>query len=685
MYQFTQKHKKFILIVVVVLLLPFIGVSIDQAFRGPGGGGSQVVGSFVVGGEKVSVTRDDFLEAERRLKIGSGGRRGSLGADEVWLQLAHLAEADRAGIRVSDAAVAEQVQGLIDALGRSQKRQGTVEDYKRYLRAMKILPRDFERAIREVETVRRFRSMHVLAQDVDLEKVKEAFEETNRTFVVKVARFSVDDAEAKLKDVDFPLEPKLKTFYDDESNKVLLRADEDLMNPRRFVRLEVVHGSIDQFDPAKHAEFLKDEEPTDDLLRNLYERLKDELYKLPAPKEEPKEEKDPKDPPKDNPDAAPPADTPTYKPFEDVKDDVRRRALFQRFLEKVVAAATVKLDEAKAAQEQPKAGETLPPAPLDLKAIADTYGLTHELIENKTAKDLEAREPFATKAEFLLGGQAIGLSQGQLAPRAALARDYGFGFFTRLLEDKARELKPLSEIESGVRKVAKRAAARDAAQASADAFYAALQAAVKAQIADELEKEVYAPLREQQAKEVADANEARKKDEKPALTAEDPEMKAIVEKFDELRKRRETPRLEKAYAEKMGDVFEPTATAESVPLAEYRLREPSNTRDFQRRRREIERFPVKGFLRYNTGLGRFEKGEVSSVLSDYDRANAVMKVIDIVPPSWDRISPATYEELVEQERRMMLMSAAQHLGYESLDKRYKLDTHPAYRTQPDDE
>ena len=765
MYQFTQKHKKIILIVVVVFLLPFIGFSFWPLMdRMRGSGASAPVGTFEIDGEKVGITADQFRTMKRRLD-----RVGNLGVqvipqnpdnDFIWSHFAQVAEAEKLGIRVGDEAIRQWLQGMWARISQQGRQPYGAAQWKKLLIARGLRPIDFEKTLRETMMKQQLSFVYLTADAVSMDGVLEEYQLKNREVTLRAVRFGVDEAEKELKPVDFPLKPKLEAFYKDDTNRSLLESDESLMSPRLFESVEVIYAQLDAFDPKKHAEFLKGEEPSEAEIVQAYESLKYTVYKKEEPKKDPpkeepkKDAEKPADPPKEkageeaapkkkgdpgdggsedggsearpadaqdalpgsgqeNPDAVPPGtDVEGFKPLDEVKDDVKRRVTFRKFMQKIHREVTVALDEARAARAKAKAAKKAEapkdggdkdknedekaeaPAPLDLQAIVNKYeGVKLRKIGPLDRDGLDELEPFKAAAPYALAGHVSPLADGQLAAAPYIDAKSEFGFFARLMKQRARALKPLAEIEEGVRKVAMRKAAREAAKEKADAFYDAIKEKVKTTIKPELDKEVYGPLAIEKKKALDDANAARQKDGKPVLTAEDPEMKDIEGRFEQLKALREGPLIEKAVAEKMGELFDVVVAEMKFQTNDYTLFDPPRPSrrdrnfDWARQSRDAERFPIEAFIRYNGGLRSLkEVGDVSNPSEDYDKAAYVLKLIGVGKPDWNRIDPKTYERSIQDEQEAMMMREQMGLGAfgpRSLTTRYKLVTE--YRTKSEDE
>lgn len=714
MYQFTQKHKKIILVVVVVFLLPFIGFSFYPLLSRMGGGPGGLAGKLEIAGKTESVSVDELRKQQKRLKAAaglglSGAPRGDIAADDVWLHLAQVKEAEAMGVRVSDDQIREQLQGIWAQIQQQRRQPFGPAEWKAFLKRARIRPVVAEAAMREILKSRELMAARMTDTGVSMDNVLENFQNSNRKVTLRAVRFGVDEIQASLDPVDFPLEPKLKEFYNDPANKPLLESEEDLMNPRLFESVEVLYAKLDAFDPSKHTDFLKDEQPTDEELTQAYEGLKYQLYKV-EPKKDDATPDPKKDPPEDKVNQDNPAPgTTDFKTFDEVKDDVTKRVLFRKFMQKVHREVKVAYDEAVEAAKKAKAAktdgekdkkaegepakeddtkddedDTIPPVVLDLQAVANKYqGLVTLMKLGPLDREaLDDVEPFKEEAPYALAGHLSPLTEGMLADAAYTNAASDFAFFARLLKQRPRQLKTLESAEKEVREVVMRKAAREAAQEKASEFNDALEAKVKALIKPELDKEVNAPLAAEKKQAIADANAARAKDKKPALTAEDPEMKEIEDRFAKLKELRETPFVEKAMREKAGEVFEQVAADLKLETTEYSFYEPplpsrgDRSFDWGRSMRDQKRFPIVGFLKHNGVLRSLKNvGDVSNVVTDNDEATYVLKLTAVDKPSWDRIDPKSLQRAIEQEQQAMdFLKQTEGFGAGALTKRYKLES-----------
>jgi len=481
-------------------------------------------------------------------------------------------------------------------------------------------------------------------------------------------------------------------------------------------------GSLYKEEPKKD-EPKKDEPKKDEAKKD--EAKKDEAKKDEAKKDEAKKDEAKKDEPPQTP------PTPQFKPLDAVRGDVVKRLKLKKVLELVHAEAEKLLEDARAkaaaeakkekeksakagesrkddakASDEKKSDETKDDPKkasgkkdearedeakrdvldLDLQSLAARYDLEYQTIPNKTSEQLKTVPPFDKAAPEMFSLQVTGLAVGELG--AVDSTSETLVYFGFLVKDRPEELKPLEEIEDAVREVAMDEAARERSRALADEFYEALRGKVKDRLKPVLEKEIYAPLDEQMAEEIAKTDEERQKEGKSALSEE--ERKAIQQRYDNLKKERETPRLVQAEREQLGDVFDEVAKERKVELKDYTFFQPNRGRrgsryDYGRESRETEQNPILGFLKYRSGVETLtEAGAVKPANSDYGKATYVIKLVKAEPAKWDRIDPRTYRNLVQEAARREFMnrvSGMDRLGPMQFETRYRLQTEVRYRPE----
>jgi peptidyl-prolyl cis-trans isomerase D len=153
MYDFIEKHKRAVQIVLAMIMLPFMLVGVDFYFRG--GGSNEAVAT--VGGEKV--TREQFDQALReqgdRLRQSMGRSFDAAMLDNPDVRYAVVenlvnqrllaAEASRERFRVSDARVAEVIAGIPAFL---EDGKFSPERYRALLLQQNMTPAMFEERVR---------------------------------------------------------------------------------------------------------------------------------------------------------------------------------------------------------------------------------------------------------------------------------------------------------------------------------------------------------------------------------------------------------------------------------------------------------------------------------------------------------------------------------------------------------
>lgn len=721
MYKFTRKHNKIILIVVCVFLLPFVGFSFWPLMRqfGARRQRERVAGTFelprgVVHELKLIDWQLVKSRLERAMGTGLLPLRGPLTEDDVWAHITQVEEARLLGIRVSDEEVRDYIAAALRRLSRYLRRPQSFADYRRYVEARRLTVKEFEQTLREVMLRLELARFYASLQPVRFENLYRQFQQQHRRLTVKLVRFDIQARRRKLRPVDFPLKGRLEKFYADPRYQGLLMSKEELVEPRRFEDVEVFYARYRDFEPKKHAAELQGVAVSEQELREEYTRWREEVFKVPpegektpAPKSDGKSRGDgqaaqrnaqgkkeagekpeagaspaqgkarPQGRPpgggKSKPaEKAPQKEEPRYRPYEEVKEELGRRVLLQKLALRLLRTA----QDAAAAKGK---------EPADLKGLAARFGFRYERLQNLTHDGLKEKAPFvATTADERFAAHVDALRPGAWS-ESPVAVAQGV-FFVRLVADRPPRLKPLKEVVDRVREIAMDEAAREEAEQAARAFYDGLEEAVKQALAPRLEQEVYRPLEEEMRRELAAEAKRRRESGEPPLTAAEKEK--IRARYEERKKSRAGPLLERALQEELGRHFEAQARARGLEVVEVSFyphpRAPFPI-DPEARRREEAADPVKGFLRYSPTVRLLTRpGQVTRPVTDDYRAVYVLKVAAVTPARWERLDPLTYRYLVQQVRRgyqEARAAGADRLGYRQFEPRLHLKTDLRYRPE----
>ena len=390
MYQFTQKHNKLILIVVCVVLLPFVGFSFYPIMSRISGNQAlhEAVGTFEVPVGKVhAVQVDEWRATSKRLsRVGKVMRIQAQNADDIWLHLTQVAEAELLGVEIGDDYLAEFVTNLRENIG-AQK----LERYRTFVREQVGLSlKEFERTLREILMRDELRRLYYTTDNVAWDDLLKKYQQENRKVTVRAVKFDVDEIRKGLKPIDFPMKPRLEEYYNNPNKRFFLEGRQELMLPRVFEEVKVVFGAYDTFNPDLPAvkELLKGYQPTDLEINQEYERWKHALYRNktePATKTETPgtpgaktpgagdsspevapgsqkggQDSPPKNAPQDKPGEAKPEAKPApppFKPLAEVRNNVVKRFLLRKTVTLVRAEAERLINAARAEATARKAEE----------------------------------------------------------------------------------------------------------------------------------------------------------------------------------------------------------------------------------------------------------------------------------------------------------------------------------------
>jgi hypothetical protein len=268
--------------------------------------------------------------------------------------------------------------------------------------------------------------------------------------------------EAFMDEVEAPEDEEVRTYYDENKQKGAEAAP--VLYTQPGAKLQILYGTYE--------DFKKRAEPTDEALREEYERVKDERYRRLNAEGEPE-----------------------YQPLEEVKEELAdrmRQNLGRQKLDEALEAAQEDFDariealrtaedegEAAAEGEQEQEGEAeeeQPPRPdlaakVDLAALAEKHGLRYMAFD-----EYKSREALQEEIEPL--GRLWGVADRVFDPeglpelKGSLTQTYlmdGRALY-RVSDFKAATLKPLEQAREEIVRTLRRPRARDAAKEAADAF-----------------------------------------------------------------------------------------------------------------------------------------------------------------------------------------------------------------------
>ncbi len=379
----------------------------------------------------------------------------------VWNILVLLDVCRRTGIAVSAEDVREYITSTFqpvmgyDGEGEQRKpRPFNPEVYEAVLKsAMDLDPESYERTVAEYLMLSRLRNVIEEGVVVNDEEVFNEFVNENGQVLVHAVRFEPGD------------HAKSQYFLSD-----VLLSEHFHSNYNRRVRpemisFEYVFASVDD---VKN----KLGEPTADDLKNFYEGFKEDLYKVEEP-QPPAESRAGDQKP------APSPETPKFKPFDEVKDDVRKRWLDRRGKEECLGAIhRFERDLEAAVLERESAAGTEQTQPLPLEPIATGAGLRHGKTRFIPAHEIRELDNVFGKSDFWPTVDRI--SADSITGR--ILTDNGY-VVLRVAERQATDSEPLvPEIRKRVEEDYKKYTEESTARKAATDFHTALTTSVNARL-----------------------------------------------------------------------------------------------------------------------------------------------------------------------------------------------------------
>ena len=370
--------------------------------------------SIAVGGQRVSLTRDDYHYGERiaqnigtalsgvipMLDAGEGGRT-MLSSNIAILRRAAITE----GIEVS----MEEVDRAIDFQCSQVKTDRPSPAQLAVLKGFASLA-EFRDVMREAMRVGNYIRLQTLALDGSDSLVIARLLQDKEKITFRAAVFDEKAAEEALKAKGGVSEEDLHKWLDGKTEQDKARFQAYDTN-----RLELMFGAAllaeGQFDPAQWADVLKDFNPTEDEQRIQYENEKESRWKLDG--------------------------TGNYKPFEDVKAELLR--LLQA--EQVMKHLLGKVNERQT--------EALKPLNETLQRDQQDYGLAERAVKEARVKleqspDDAALKEELRKAEEVVPSKRAAIDAGVKAVQEARANWDFAAAWTDLTKDKTGfVLKPM--------------------------------------------------------------------------------------------------------------------------------------------------------------------------------------------------------------------------------------------------
>lgn len=365
--RFKQLERPILFGITVLIALSF-GITYQMSYVAAGKREDKAGKIF---GQEISLA--EFLATRARWKAlesmnpYTAGRTSDERLDaQTWNVLIHLHHAQDAGLKVSPEEVREGVKMMFSA------RHGPSFDYDEYARTvgnLGISTEEFEKAIAEALLLQKLQisalsSYQVSQKDIFGEYVKQS-EEARARFVA----FRPKDLEKKVAAPD-----------GDEIAKHFNKNRARYGTPKR-IQLEYVIAAYDEL--KKQAT-----EPTEDQIKEYYEKNKDSLYKVPAAAPEKSEPKDAQPNPNPNPNPPAPAPAPApagpkYLPLAEMKSNVIDRLKDNQARLKAVEL-TEELDRRISSELRRLEGEPV----IDMEKLAKELGLHYEVTAFLTPRNL---------------------------------------------------------------------------------------------------------------------------------------------------------------------------------------------------------------------------------------------------------------------------------------------------------
>ena len=313
-FRWFKRHEKTLMYGIAFVIMPtfLIGAGAFVFFGSLGRSGVSVKYDLVPG-QTTSVSDRRMQDLARRYRV----QNPNVLAERAAL----LDEAELAGIYVSDAEVKDFIQQMLQQVFPTGYTMDQYSDWVARVAAPGRSVRQFEKNVREQLTVQRLASIKGLKRHVATRQVYDSYAREHTRLELEYVKVTAEDMKSDIDIFDF--DPKeVQEFYDrvKENPEQYAWALANYQVPERF-DVEALFLQFEDADPEVQAWiFETDTPPTDDEMRSYYDRR----IAWFTPESEAGASEDDEEAP-----------VPVPTPFEDVKDDIRKRLLIERAFETI--------------------------------------------------------------------------------------------------------------------------------------------------------------------------------------------------------------------------------------------------------------------------------------------------------------------------------------------------------------
>ncbi len=620
-FAFMRKYEKVILFVVVVIVLPSVGVTSAMFYVFGSKGGGPAAQFEVVPGERRVVSEEEYFTLKKNLSAlnSMGGNRGTVSDEDTLDHLVRVEEAKAAGIVVSDEELANMLQGFLGG--------ATAAQYRQFITTMGFTTaKDFEDRMRDGLLLQKLDELAGQSMRVTSEEIYDRFKEQRMRFSVEYIAFRAADRIQDLNPIDYKT-PEVRKWYDEKNaaskNDPRARAMMDKYRIPDKLDLEVVYADFAGFDAATADEYLKDRKVEDSEMRAYYDAHL-EWFTPEAPKTAPEKpdasDTEKKEPGKEPDSSAAGEEKPKAKPFDEVKDEIRRRILVTSLVQKA-------LDAAKAEKNAKKGAVALEP-------IATKYHVKYRKLEGIDKTNLNDVELVGSDA---LASQVEALKPQDLPMTVATSRP-DRAYFVRVLRQIPSRPKPFDEVEAQVRIDFMLDKLFGEMVSEADQLRTAIEERAKERVKDKKPEDLAAWEKEQEEK--------RKKKASGELTPEDEakDLASLTRDADMNKKKKE---FEKVWQAETGVVFdeivkEKGLTTDKLEAYTVVARNDDSVKD--------EKDATRKYLRTNHMLDTLDAGMCSSSLlrDEENHTVYVAKLFKKEEPAWSELTKEEYDKIREE-------------------------------------
>lgn len=329
---FMQRHQRAIMLVLVLMVIPTFGIAGPEIYafietlRNPL---KDAVGTFELEpGETVGVSEKEFLDARQNLWTV----RGMLGAGDapspeiVWSHIIKVAKARHLGIAVSD----QDLAAVLRRMGFA----ANPEIYRSLVSSRGLTVTLFEKLVREIMLTEKLDELEGTPPLLTADRVYEKFKTDKRRYKLDTVTFAAASYEEKV-DAAAWTDEDLQKSWDDGANAIVKNG---LRIPAKYT-LDVAYAPFDTYPLDELGDLLQGIDANESEMLNQYANpLAQDRYRA-----------------KKDDAAAGTDDKPPLRPFDEVKETIRREIKIRKVLDKAYGeAAEMKkaIDDAKAERDR---------------------------------------------------------------------------------------------------------------------------------------------------------------------------------------------------------------------------------------------------------------------------------------------------------------------------------------------